>query len=228
MFAFEAFWGNWAERHRNLVFIACGSGTSWMTEKVFHNRGSLFHRCTCKLDLQPFTLVEVEEQLISEGIILPRQDIARGYMILGGIPEYWKLLDKKMSLSQNIDELFFSGNGQMRNEIPELYQVMSAHSDDCMQVAICLSQERGGLTQEEIAKKVNLTGPDDLTRILNDLKLSGFVKTAYVFGQNIKNPVFRLADFYTAFYFRYVHNQSIIPYFGALRQRTRDKKRGKD
>lgn len=99
--ALEVFWGNWAERHDNLVFIACGSVTSWMTEKIFHNRGGLFRRCTCKLDLMPLKLYEVEELLQSKGMMLPRQDIARGYMILGGIPEYWTLLDKNVSLPEH-------------------------------------------------------------------------------------------------------------------------------
>ena len=216
MLAFESFWGNWAEQHDNLVFIACGSVTSWMTEKVFHNRGGLFRRCTCKLDLEPLKLYEVEELLMSKGISLPRQDIARGYMILGGIPEYWNLLDKKLSLSQNIDEMFFRDNGQMRNEILDLYQVLSSHSEDYMQVAKCLSQKRGGMTQEQIEKQVSLTGPEDLTKILNNLKLSGFVKIAYVFGRNIENPVYQMADFYTAFYFHYVHGRSVIPDFWSL------------
>ena len=208
MCALESFWGNWAERHRNLVFIACGSVTSWMTEKFFHNRGGLFRRCTCKLDLEPMKLYEVEELLASKGIILPRQDIALGYMILGGIPEYWNHMDKSLSLSQNIDKMFFSENGQMRTEILELYQVMSSHSEDYMSVAEGLSQKRGGQTLEEIAKKVSLTGPDDLAKILKNLKLSGFVKESYVFGQSIENPVYRLADFYTAFYFHFLKEQS--------------------
>ena len=213
MYALETFWGNFAERHKNLVFIACGSITSWMTENVFHNPGGLFHRCTCKLNLNPLRLYEVEELLQSMGISLPRQDIARGYMVLGGIPEYWNLMDKRMSLSQNIDELFFSENDQMRNEILELYQVLSTSSYDYMQVVEQLSQKRGGLTQEEIAKKISLTDSNDLTKILRDLNLSGFVREASVFGRSIDKPVYQLADFYTAFYFHFVHGKSFARHF---------------
>ena len=159
MRAMESFWGNWAEDHENLIFIACGSVTSWMTEKVYLSSGGLFCRCTCKIDLAPLKLYEVEELLISMGITLPRQEIARGYMILGGIPEYWKHLNNKTKLSQNIDELFFIEKEKMHMEILELYQGLSSHSEDYMQVVEYLSQKRGGMTQEEIAKKENLTGP---------------------------------------------------------------------
>ena len=207
MKALELFWGIYAEKHDNLVFIACGSVTSWMTEKVFHNRGGLFRRCTCRLDVKPLRLGEVEELLQSRGIYLPRQEIARGYMILGGIPEYWKLLDKEMSLSQNIDRLFFSEGGVMRDEVLELYGVLSSRSDDYLSVVDQLGQKRSGLTQEELAKKVKLTGTDDLARILKDLRLCGLVREAFVFGRSIENPVYQLADFYTAFYFHFVHGK---------------------
>ena len=216
MYAFEEFWLNWAEHKRNLVFIACGSVTSWMTEKVFHNRGGLFRRCTCRLDVKPLRLVEVEELLQSRGIYLPRQEIARGYMILGGIPEYWKLLDKEMSLAQNIDNLFFSEGGVMRDEVLELYGVLSSRSDDYLSVVDQLGQKRSGLTQEELAKKVKLTGADDLARILKDLRLCGLVREAFVFGRGINKPVYQLADFYTAFYFHFIHNQTLIPDYWSL------------
>ena len=207
MRAFERFWLNWAEHQRNLVFIACGSVTSWMMDNVYHNTGGLFHRCTCRLDMKPLRLYEVEELLQSRGIALPRQEISRGYMILGGIPEYWRLLDRTMSLSQNIDQLFFSEGGRMRDEVLELYGVLSSRSDDYMQVVGQLSQKRSGRTQDEIAKKVKLTGTNDLAKILKELCLSGFVREAAVFGRNNENPMYQLADFYTAFYFHFVHGQ---------------------
>ena len=207
MYAFEAFWDNWAERHDNLVFIACGSVTSWMVEKVFHNQGGLFQRCTCRLDMRPLRLYEVEELMVSWGISWPRQEIARGYMVLGGIPQYWGFLDKSMSLSQNIDDLLFTENGQMKNEILELYGVLGTGCDDCLRVVERLSQRRGGMTKDEIAKKVELKGTNDLDKILNDLKLSGFVREAIVFGQSVGEPVYQLADFYTAFYFHFIHGR---------------------
>ena len=213
MYAFEAFWDNWAERHDNLVFIACGSVTSWMVEKVFHNQGGLFQRCTCRLDMRPLRLYEVEELMVSWGISWPRQEIARGYMVLGGIPQYWGFLDKSMSLSQNIDELFFTENGLMRSEILELHGVSDIRSNDYLSVLERLSQRHGGMTKDEIAKEVKLTGSDDLDKILNDLKLSSFVREVPIFGQGIENPVYQLADFYTLFYFRFIHNCTLIPDF---------------
>ncbi len=151
--------------------------------------------------------------MVSRGISWSRQEIVRGYMVLGGIPQYWGLLDKSMSLSQNIDELFFTENGLMRSEILELHGVSDIRSNDYLSVMERLSQRHGGMTKDEIAKEVKLTGSDDLDKILNDLKLSSFVREVPIFGQGIENPVYQLADFYTLFYFRFIHNCTLIPDF---------------
>ena len=98
--AFEFFWNDYGSTVKNLVFIVCGSATSWLTEHIDHNRGGLFNRQTCKLFLEPFNLRETEEYLLHKGIRWSRYDIVECYMVLGGIPYYLSLLDKELSYLQ--------------------------------------------------------------------------------------------------------------------------------
>ena len=42
--AFEWFWNSWGSSRENLVFIVCGSATSWMIDKLDNNKGGLFNR----------------------------------------------------------------------------------------------------------------------------------------------------------------------------------------
>lgn len=37
--ALELFWNGWANMRNDIVLIACGSATSWMVDKMFHNKG---------------------------------------------------------------------------------------------------------------------------------------------------------------------------------------------
>ena len=37
--AFEYFWNDYGSTKNNLIFILCGSATSWMDEKITNNRG---------------------------------------------------------------------------------------------------------------------------------------------------------------------------------------------
>ena len=113
--AFEYFWNGWGSAQNHLVFIVCGSATSWIVDKLANNKGGLFNRHTCRMYLEPFRLNDVEAFLEAKEINWSRYEIAEGYMIMGGIPYYWNLMDRDLSYSQNIDNLFFRENGEIKN-----------------------------------------------------------------------------------------------------------------
>ena len=48
----EYFWNDFGSSVDNLVFIVCGSATSWLVDNIEHNKGGLFNRQTCKLFLE--------------------------------------------------------------------------------------------------------------------------------------------------------------------------------
>jgi len=112
--ALSDFWNGWASARKDVVMVVCGSAAAWMVKKVLHNRGGLFNRANRTICLNPFTLGECERYLESEGLVMDRKDIVAAYMIFGGSPYYWSLLDKGESLSQNVDRLFFAENAELR------------------------------------------------------------------------------------------------------------------
>ena len=120
--AFEWFWNAWAGARKNLIFIACGSAASWITDKIEKNKGGLYNRATCKLHLQPLNLHDVEIYLRSRNIEWSRYDITLCYMIMGGIPYYLRLLDRERTLNENIDELFFRNGAELSDEFEQLYR----------------------------------------------------------------------------------------------------------
>ena len=113
--ALSDFWNGWASARKDVVMVVCGSAAAWMVKKVLHNRGGLFNRANRTICLNPFTLGECERYLESEGSVMDRKDIVAAYMIFGGSPYYWSLLDKGESLSQNVDRLFFAENAELRD-----------------------------------------------------------------------------------------------------------------
>ena len=60
---------------------------------------------------------------------MSRRQLMEGYMVLGGIPYYWSLLDREKSLALNIDRLFFSRGGELRGEYAELYASLFHHPE---------------------------------------------------------------------------------------------------
>ncbi|MBQ6566407.1 MAG: AAA family ATPase [Treponema sp.] len=202
--AFEWFWNDWASTKSNLVFIVCGSATSWMDEKIANNKGGLFNRQTCRLYLKPFKLPEVEEYLLSRRIRWSRYDIVRCYMVMGGIPYYLSLLSNRLSLSQNIDRLLFAENSELWDEFDHLYNSLFTNSPSYIKVVEALSKKVCGLTRSEIAELTGLKENGDLTKILKDLELSGFVRVSAFYQRKIKDARYQLKDYFTAFYFRFI------------------------
>ncbi|MBR1757593.1 MAG: ATP-binding protein [Lachnospiraceae bacterium] len=202
--AFEWFWNNWASARKNLVFIVCGSATSWMVENLSENKGGLFNRQTCRLYLEPFKLHEVEQYLRSRDIMWSRYEIAECYMIMGGIPYYLSLLNNRYSLNQNIDRLFFKKKGELWDEFEHLYRTLFTNSENYIKVVEALAGKTSGLTRNEIVQKTGLGSNGTLTKVLNNLLASGFIRVSGFYGKEKKNMLYQLSDYYSAFYLRYV------------------------
>ena len=127
--ALEYFWNAWAAQRNDILFIACGSATSWMVNKLVKNKGGLHNRITEQIYLRPFRLGECEEYLHANGCVWDRYTILQCYMALGGVPYYMSLLNPEQSLAQNIDRLFFVKNAPMREEFDELFNALYSHAD---------------------------------------------------------------------------------------------------
>ena len=202
--AFEWFWNDFASTVDNIVFIVCGSATAWMIDNLANNKGGLFNRQTCRLYLKPFTLSEVEQYLRTKGFLWSRYDIAECYMIMGGIPYYLSLLKKKYSLAQNIDRLFFQAKGELWDEFDHLYATLFSNSESYVKVVEALSKKNSGLTRNEIIDTTRIPSNGALTKILNNLVDSGFVRQSSFYGRKKKDILYQLADYYSAFYFHFI------------------------
>lgn len=116
----EFYWSNWVQNRDDIVFIACGSATSWMKEKLEDNQGGLHNRITHRIYLRPFYLSECREYLVEHGFHWDEYQILQCYMIFGGVPYYLSLLRPNLSLPENVDSLIFRRGGDMSDEINEL------------------------------------------------------------------------------------------------------------
>lgn len=205
--ALEGFWNGWAMGRRDIVLIATGSATSWMREKLIGNKGGLHARVTTHIHLAPFTLKETEDYLKSRNIPWDRYTILQTYMILGGVPYYYRMLNPEKSLAQNIDALFFSEDGELRIEFDELYSALFSNADRYIQVVETLATHKEGLTHTEISRVVGFNG-NRLSKILKNLVRCDFIEVWNQFGKKKREEVFRLTDSYTAFYFKFVKGRN--------------------
>ena len=205
----EWFWNGWASARKDVVLVVCGSAAAWMTRKVLQNRGGLFNRASRTIRLEPFTLAECEAFVRAEGLVMDRKDIASAYMVFGGAPYYWSLLEKGESLSQNVDRLFFAPGAELADEFSRLYRSVFSAPEPHIAVVTALGRKKAGMTREELARAVPGAGNDGtLTDVLRNLETSGFVRRYAETGNVRKGSVYQLIDNYTLFHFRFVQGYS--------------------
>lgn len=201
----ESFWNGWGARRDDIVFIATGSASSWMMDKIVENPGGLHARITSNIYVRPFTLKEVEEYLRSRGINWDRYQILQTYMVFGGVPFYLSLIDSNSSLVDNVNRLFFAKNGELRVEFDELYNAIFSNAGRYVDIVSLLNANHNGLTFEQIRRKTGVEG-SRLTTILKNLQRCDFVISYRQFGNLTRGAIYRLSDFYTLFYYKFVHN----------------------
>jgi len=204
--AFEHFWNGWASGQKNIMLIICGSATSWITKKIFRNKGGLYNRTTRQIALKPFTLSECAEYYASKRIAMNTQDIIESYMIFGGIPYYLRLIEKKYSLSINIDHMCFEETAPLRYEFDRLMDSLFNNPLNYISVLKVLHTKKKGLTRETIARMVEFGNGGNLTRILSELEECGFIRRYKPFGNKKNSALYHLADFFIAFHLTYICN----------------------
>lgn len=205
--ALEHFWNDFAAARKDVMLIICGSATSWIINKVFHSRGGLHNRTTCRIALQPFTLLECEKYAKEQRLALNRQQITELYMALGGVAYYWSLLQPSDSVAQSIDALFFAQDAALENEFHELYASLFKNSEPYMKIVEVLGKIRIGLTRNEISKAAKIESSGSLTTYLEELEQCGFLRHYRAIGASKKGTIFQLIDNYSVFYFSFLYRE---------------------
>jgi uncharacterized protein len=202
--ALEHFWNSWASARKDIVLIVCGSSASWMINKLINNKGGLHNRVTKKIKLLPFTLKECEQFLAEKKSNWNRYQIAEAYMALGGIPYYWNALEPGYSAAQNIDRLFFSANGLLREEFQNLFASLFKKSENHVAIVDALGTKAKGLSRKEIIKHAKWGSSGTATKAITELEASGFIRKYVPFNKKTKESVYQLIDLYSLFYLRFI------------------------
>jgi hypothetical protein len=198
------FWNNYASANPRILFIVCGSATSWIIKNLLRNRGALHNRVTGRLRLEPLSLGECEELFRDQGSVLTRYQQAESYMVFGGIPFYLNLFDPSLGLAQNIDRLCFAPNAALANEYEELYTSLFDKPERHLRIVEVLAEKTYGMTRDGIIHATQLPGGGNFTRALTELEQCGFITSFSDFTRAKNGAYYRLTDPFTSFSLRFM------------------------
>lgn len=204
--ALEHFWNAWASARKDIVLLVCGSATSWMVGKLLKNYGGLHNRLTRRILLLPFTLRECEEFANGRKLDLSRGQLLDAYMVFGGVAYYWSLMERGLSVEQNVDQLLFQENGQLHWEFNALYASLFRHSEGHVRIVTALAGKKSGLTRMDLLEHLKCHNDTQLTTALNDLVACGFIRCYNSFSEKKREKLYQLIDNFTLFYFQFLQN----------------------
>ena len=207
--ALERFWNTWASARRDIVLIVCGSATSWIISKIVKDRGGLHNRLTDQIYLRPFTLGECEDYAVELGLRLSRAEIAQYYMVFGGVPYYWSLLEPGLSFAQNVDRLLFAQNGKLRLEYAQLFSSLFRHSRMHLAVVEALARRPYGTTREELAEATKIPQGGNFKIVLEELEQCGFIRGYNEPGKKKKGRQYQLVDNFALFWNQFAGEKDI-------------------
>ena len=202
--ALENFWNGWASARKDVLLVICGSSSSWIIDKVLKNKGGLHDRVTEEIALRPFTLRECEEYAGSRGLEYSRGMVTETYMVLGGVPYYWRMLRRGSSPAKDFDELFFSSDGRLRREFDELYASLFKRKEPYVAIVTALGSKPSGLLREELAAACGISDGGRFGKNLEELEQCGFIRKFRAIGMKTKGAIYQLTDNYTLFYLTFV------------------------
>ena len=202
--ALDYFWNTYASTNPDILLIICGSATSWIMNNILKDKGGFYNRVTKKMLISPFTLNECNEYYKMNNIVFSDRQIIESYMIFGGIPYYLNLLDKRLSLAQNVDELIFSENGELHYEIDHLFSSLFKHSNIHNSVIDELAKKKKGITRSELLERLDVKSGAGLTTALGELEECGFIRKYYDYKQAKNNPIYQMIDPFSLFAYEFL------------------------
>ncbi len=190
----DSFWNTYGSTQHDLVFIVCGSATSWIMNNMIKDSGGFYNRLTRKIHLLPFSLKEC--LLYSEQLNLnyTKNQIIECYMVFGGIPYYWDLLDSEMSLAQNIDNLCFKESGQLHDEYQALFRSLFNIKGKHREIIEALMKKSVGMQRKELASIASIGDGKSLTTALEELSECGFIRAYENYSTAKNNKFYQLID----------------------------------
>ena len=182
-----------------LLIILCGSSLSFMENQVLGYQSPLYGRRTAQFKILPFDYAQTKEYFHGN---YNAPDTALLHGITGGVPLYMSLMDKNLTVAENIKQNFLSPSGYLFEEPSNL--IKQECREPAHYNAIIKAIANGASRLFEIAGKVGLETSLCSTYISRLISI-GIVKKEFPFREETtRKTIYTLDDSMFRFWYRFV------------------------
>lgn len=206
-------WDNRFSKHEHKIFVLCGSVSAWIAKNILHSK-AFVGRISLNLVLKELPICDCLGFWGAKAKLVDSREIIDILSVVGGIPEYLRLIDPSESADENIRKLCFTSTGILLDEFDAIFDdVVEENLATRRKMLDVLSE--GSFTGREIAERIGLDYNGHVSDNLSALEEAGFV--AKDVGVNPDNGKvsnlcrYRICDNYTRFYLKYMqHERELI------------------
>jgi len=196
-------WDQRFKKNARLVFVVCGSASSWIEENLLRSTGFV-GRISFTMTLEELPLWDCD-RFWQDGIAAYER--FKILSVTGGIPRYLEEIDPKRGAEDNIKRLCFTPGGLLVREFEQTFSNLFLRDSEYYKKILEILCD-GPRERSAISTLLARSYRGRVTEYLEELQLSGFVARDYTWslksGKPLKLSRFRLKDNYMRFYLKYI------------------------
>ena len=199
-------WDGYFKKHPRLVFVVCGSVSSWILENIIQD-GSFYGRRSLDIVVPELPVAECVKFWGRTASRIDRREIVDVLSVTGGIPRYLEEIDPGATANENIRRLAFRPKSVLREDFEEMFtDVITKLPSLTASVLRTLMEDARTVT--EIASILEMEKNGHISDVLAQLEECGMVSSDEgrnpASGKTVREKHYRLRDNYTRFFLKYI------------------------
>jgi len=188
--------------NKNIFLILCGSSISFMVNDVMGNKSPLFGRATAIKEIFPMDYLESSEFVKNYSYI----DKIKTYCIFGGIPYYLLKVNDKISIEENIINLFINSVSPLKEEPTTLLKAELRDPMIYNSILEAIAMNANKITEIADRTHINVTM---LPSYINNLIEMRIIKRIICAGEKptSKKTQYKISDNLFAFWYRFIFSK---------------------
>lgn len=202
-------WDLWLSKNSKLVFILCGSVSSWIERNILSSTGFV-GRISLDLKLGELPLSDAVEFWGGCTQRIAPYELLKLLAVTGGVPRYLEEILPHLSAEDNVRALCFDRRGLLYREFDQIFSdLFSSRASLYADILRTLASQSA--TLQDIANAIGKVPSSTVAGYLEDLSQAGLVTQDPTWNLRTMRPSslkkYRLSDNYVRFYLRYIFPQ---------------------
>lgn len=205
-------WDRFLKKHAKLIFVVCGSVSSWIKENIIDD-GAFYGRRSLDIVVPELPLSECVKFWGKSAARIEPREIIDILSVVGGIPRYLEEVTTADSANENMRMMAFRPKSILRTDFDEMFQdAITKQPTMCARIIRLLVEE--SLSAAEIAARLGIDRNGNVTKAMVQLEEAGLVACDVgknpETGRELREKRYRLRDNYCRFYLKYIEPEKDV------------------